>query len=123
MTKEEVEVSDLVNVSVRLPSDEFIELSVPPEIEISGIIAALARHCNGLKGNKILLLHRQKKMSPEQPLTVYNVDNNKSINIEAVVSCLDDMDLRYDDFIERVTLSTTSQSMKHVSISTYFTIR
>ena len=120
-------VNDLVKVSVRLPSDEFINLEVPPDSTISDLLTSLVAHQIGLKERHITLLYRNEPMDPSHTLSVYNVDNSSSsgrgVSVEALVSGRDEADLKYDDFIEHMELSTQSQSMSDVSVEAYFTLR
>jgi hypothetical protein len=119
-----VEVSDIVSVSVRLPNDEFIELQVKPDTAISQLMCILESHHLGLKGSKIHLLFRQKRMDPALRLDQYNSDKEVSLRVDAVVDCTDDLDLRYEDFLDGdLRLSTRSQNLKKVSVEAYFTIR
>jgi hypothetical protein len=116
-------MDDTVNVSIRLPNDEFVELTVAPDVPVKELQASLATHNLGLKGNKFRLMFRKQEMSAERSLDFFNVEAKKSVTLEAIVNCIDDLDLRFDDFLDEVKLSTVSQSMKNVPVDVYFTLR
>lgn len=113
----------MVTVSVRLPSDEFIELVVVSNILVSELLTSLVAHKIGLKETHITLTYRKKAMDPHHTLHSFNVDNNSCVSVEAIINSEDTLDLRYDDFLDSVELSTTQQNFTKVSVDAYFTFR
>lgn len=115
--------ADSIAVSVRLPSHDFIDLNVCRGVSIREILTALESHQIGVKAGKITLLYQSNVMLPSSSLSEFIADNSTKISMDALIDSIDDCDLTYDDFIEDISLSTSDQSLDHVSVDAYFTIR
>ena len=112
-----------VLVTVRLPWDDVVELKVSQKSTVSDLAHLVAQRRLGFNGSKVRLLLEKQEMEQSRSLEFYNPSGARRVAVEALVRSNNDMDLRYDDFIEEIKISTTEQNMKKVPVEAYFTIR